>query len=211
MATFLQLQQRIALRLKDPNHTAVALDTIKDAINEAVRTWKHTRFWFNESTATNTLTVNEPNITSLLPNDFLIEIPRDGFAVQDSVIRYPLEKVSPQEYDNLNIQAQGRPYRYTWVGSTYLIYFYPDQAYTLLIKYLKEYSDMTSDVQTNDFTVYADQLIMYEALYKLMAEIRQDEKMSAYYEDEVKKEYGVLTSRTQKNIGNGSLSIQTFL
>lgn len=209
--TFAQLQSRVSKRLLDTSNTAVALSDVQDAINDAIKAWKYKRFWFNEGYSTVTLVASDPIIYLTSITDFLIELPGIGFTIIYNNCRYKLTKKRPDFYDNENTQATGRPYIYTWRGGQYLCYFYPDQAYTLGVKYLKEYTALSGNADYNDFTNNADDLIMYDALAKLHGEIRQDEKMESYYTARTENEYNRLLSVTRKFTASGSLDVDTIL
>ncbi len=213
MATFSEIQVRVSKRLIDTSNTAVPLENVKEAINEAVTYWKFRRFWFNESESSGLLVAQDPVIP--LPDDFLVEIPDlAGFVVSYSNMRYPLLKRGPWQYDNTFLDnGYGIPQVYARMNPTnqYHCYPIPDQAYTIIIRYLKEYAALVNDDDTNDFTTYADQLIMYEALGRLTGELRQDEKMEAYYRAAADREYNNLQVMTRKANASGFTAVHSIL
>lgn len=212
MPTFGTLKTTVSRKLLDPNNTAVSASDVGTAVNDSINYWKFRRYWFNESSATATMTSQVSDITSLLPSDFLVELPENGFTIPFDNITYELDKVSPQEFDRESItNGYGLPYIYTWRAGVYSVYWVPQQAYSLNIYYLKDYVPLVNASDTNDFTTYADQLITYETLGRLMGEDRQDLEMNNTYSAKADREYRSLTQRAFKQTGSGSLAVETIL
>lgn len=209
MATLLDLKTEIAAKLLDPDFTATSADSVVATINQSVAYWKRRPFWFNEAASTQTLTTGDPTIT--LPSDFYTEIMPAGFVVIDNESRYVLQKITPLEYDNINIESTGRPRFYVELAGQYLAYDYPDQDYSISIRYLKDYAALSGDSDYNDFTVYADRLICYDALARAHGEYRQDEKMEAYYSARAEDEYKQLLAMNNRKIGSGRLVVRSIL
>lgn len=213
MTTFASLKTTVSRKLQDPNNTAVSAADVGTAINDAINYWKFRRFWFNEaSSLNNVLPAQTSDITSLLPSDFLVELPENGFTIPYSQITYPLEKVSPQQFDDDSIDnGYGLPFEYTWRAQKYYIYFSPQITYALNIYYLKDYDALSGASDTNDFTEFADQLIIYETLSRLSGEDRQDLQMDNTYAAKAEREYTNLTQRSFKQTGSGRLDVDTIL
>jgi hypothetical protein len=209
MATLGELQTSIAARVLDVNNTAVSLAQITSALNDAIRTWKLERYWFNTKTDNVTLTTDSAVLTP--PSDFLIELPKSGFTIDYGNTKWPLMKISPLEYSESDNQSNGLPRVYEWVGGIYSVYYIPDQDYTVICRYIKDYDNLVNTSDTNDFTVNATDLITYDALAKLHGELRQDEKMESYYSARAENEHKLLTKFTSKNTGSGRLSVETIL
>ena len=209
MATLSELQTKIAARLLDTSNTVVSLTQITAQINDTIKTWKYKRFWFNEASGNITLTAASATLTP--PSDFLIEIPKNGFTINYGNVKWPITKVSPLRYDDEDAQGNGLPYMYKWVGGVYSVYYIPDQAYTVICKYLKDYDDLSDSSDTNDFTTNAEDLIIYDSLAKLHGELRQDEKMEGYYSARAENEYAILRDFTSKYTGSGRLSVDSIL
>lgn len=211
MATFGQMQTYVSERLLDPNGTAVSASSVAAAINDAQRYWKYKRFWFNTASEDLTLTQGDPLMP--LPSDFLVEIGlNDGFVIAYGQMRWPLIKKNPRDYDNVYLEAgNGLPYIYTVKAGEYFCYFIPDQNYTVRVYYLKEYADLQANSETNDFTDNAARLLELWALANLHAELRQDDKMEAYYRAAAMDEYKNLGVMNMKVNSPGYLSLHTYL
>lgn len=203
MATFAQLKQQASRRLQDENNTAVPASVVGDAINVAIKYWKQERFWFNEFAETVTLTIGDP----VLPITLLYPLKDAGFRIPYQNLIYDLIPYTNSEYDGSNIDQSGRPYAYTWRAGDYYLYYVPDQAYTVEVTGIRDYSDLSLDADTNDFTMNADQLILYDALSRLIPELRTDPTMAEYYANRALDEKKNLKRRTNKMISTGRVNI----
>lgn len=211
MANFGQMQAYVSARLLDPNNTAVSVSAVQGALNDALRYWKYRRFWFNTASEDLTLTQGDPLMP--LPSDFLVELPmNDGFVIAYGSMRWPLIKKNPRDYDNVYLTAgNGLPYIYTVKARDYFCYYIPDQNYTLRVYYLKEYADLSSDSDTNDFTDNAERLLELWALANLSAELRQDDKMETYYRNAAQDEFKNLGVFNMKVNSPGHVSLHSYL
>jgi hypothetical protein len=211
MATFGEIKTAVSKRLLDPNNVSITSSDVANAINDSIAYWKFRKFWFNSIKDTVTLTEHDGNLP--VTGDFLVSTQDDdGFNIEYSGMRYPLQKVSQQVFDNIWLSTgYGIPVYYARVNNTYQMYPLPDRAYDLNRHYLKEYSALTSDSQTNDFTNYASVLIRNWTLADLVAEFEQDDKMEAYYRARADNEYRQLTVMTDKVNGAGKLTIDSVL
>lgn len=209
MATFLQLQTAVSKKLLDPSNTAVALSDVKEAINNAVDYWKFRRFWFNTVRDSASLTAQSGTIP--IPTDFLVPFSDDnGFTIEYSNMRYPLKKVGQQQYDGLWLgNGYGLPSVYANLSGSYQCYPLPDRAYTIRRNYLKEYTALSADGDTNDFTTYAPRLIEYWALANAHRDFRQDATMSDAFFNSAQAEYNNLSIMTAKSNATGSLAIHS--
>lgn len=202
MATLAELRQRVSDRLIDPNNTAVSPARVTASINDALSYYARKEFHFNRAQSNTTLTVGNPVIP--LPVDFYQEVLPNTFVLYDGNTRFPLEKVNPTEYDNINIvDTNGIPTIYKYDTGVFKCFPYPDRAFIVTVSYIKSYPVLVNDTDTNDFTVYGDKLLMYDALSRLSAELRQDDKMEAYYSGRAKDEYKSLIAQTNyRNVSN---------
>lgn len=210
MPTFDELNKSVSKRLQDPNNTSVSYADVGEAINDAIKYWKFTRFWFNAVADSVSLTLQVANMP--LPSNFLVEIKDNPFRIQYSNMSYYLRKVDPYEYDNWALDnGYGIPQIYTNRAGVYQCYPIPDQGYTLARYYLKDYAPLVAPTDNNDFTNNADQLIIYWALSKLYAERRQDEKMETYYTGRTQDELENLSLFTAKREAPDDIAVHSFL
>ena len=211
MATFGAVKTAIARRLFDDSNTAVTDIEIGTAINEAIRKWKSQRFWFNATDAD--LTISEDDTELTLPDDFLIDIPRNAVTIQYNQETYRVQKYPPARFDALHrTNSPGRPLYYCNRDGSLEISPIPDQDYSGKIYYLRDYDDFatdgSADATTNGFLTEAQMLIQNEALANLHGEMRQDEKMEERYARRVQIEYNSLKARTNKLLRTGTLTIE---
>jgi hypothetical protein len=221
--TFGTLQSRISARLIDPSNVAVSASNVAQAINDAVAFWKTRMFYFNQNTANLTLDVNDPYILGygntkssypsapVLPQDFLFEDPDNGFTIPYNNLTYKIEKVSQAIYDNANIRGNGLPYIYCFRQGNYEIYFFPQIAYTCKVNYFKDYQPLVNSTDTNDFTNYADKLIEYDAIGRLLADLRLDDERAEKFFARAQSEYTNLKSRSRKQNATGRLEVESIL
>jgi hypothetical protein len=222
-STFGTLKTKISKKLIDASQTAISDSDVGDAINDALHFWKQKRFWFNEGQTTLTMDVNDPYVLGygntvvaypdapVLPSDFLYEFAEDGFVINYNNLSYRFLKVPPAQYDDQSVRGVGIPYIYTFRNGNYEFYFYPNIAYSLQVNYLKDYVDLVNTGDTNNFTAYADRLLMYEALSHLYGENRQDEEQGAAYAAKTKREYDLLKMRSGTNVTTGRLTVSSIL
>jgi len=208
---FGQIQSNVSRRLLDSGNVAVSASEVQDAINASIKYWKFRRFWFNEGFQSQTMTAQNALIP--LPTDFLVPSKENGgFEIQYGDMRYVLKKVTAAVYDGLWLQnGYGLPAWYSRLATSYNVYPIPDQAYQINCYYLIEYGDLSDADDENDFTIYADRLIMLWTLANLSAELLQDDKMEAYYREAANDEYRNLRVMTNKSNATGSLLISSTL
>lgn len=211
MATFGELKTDVSKRILDPSNTAVSSSDVAASINDALRYWKYREFWFNRVSDTVTLTIEDATIP--LTGNFLVATKDDGaFTIQYSDMRYPLVKITDTEYNYIFLDnGYGMPDVYARVGQEFKLYPIPDRAYTLRRDYLKDYDDLVSDSDTNDFTVYAGRLLMLWSCANVIAEFRRDMDMEAYFRTAARDEFNQLIMMTTQSNASGKLTIDSYL
>lgn len=210
--TLSTLQNRIGERLQDTSFQSISLAAVTDVINQVLKYYKFQRFWFNDEMQPLTLTQGVGIIPAAnMPADFLCEIPDGGLTILFGKIYYPLQKVSSVIFDSENISGIGLPYIYTYRAEQYEVYYLPNNNYTLNLRYLKDYTDLASGSDTNDFLNYADMMIYYNALSRIYGEFKQDSKMEAYYTSRAEDECTNVSRRTSALTGTGTLTLNSNL
>ena len=211
MATFGEINTAVSKRLLDPDNVSITSSDVADSINSSIKYWKFRRFWFNEVNDSVTLTIEDGTLP--ITGDFLVSTMKDdGFNIEYSEQRYPLRKLSIQEYDSRWLgNGFGLPKGYARIGTTYQVYPLPDRAYTVNRHYLKEYADLVNDEDTNEFTTYADRLITLCTLANMSAEFKQDTAMDTYYRAAADDEYRNLRVMTNKTNSTGRLTLYSNL
>lgn len=213
MATFGELQTQASTRLKDAQNTAVSALDVANVVNDAIQHWSKKRFWFNEFKEDVTLTINDPALT-LTTNTPLYIFKNGGVVINYANTRWPLKKVSSLEYDRMNTQGRGLPFAWTERNKAFEVYWYPDVAYTAVVRGVKAYerfltngNDANSE---NDFTTEVPNLILYETLARLYGEFRQDDKMESYYANRAQNEYNFAKQQTRRDKATGQIQVEGF-
>ncbi len=224
-ATFGQLQSRVSARIIDPSNVAVASSNVAQAINDAIAFWKTRKFYFNNKLTTIILDLMDPYILQygntpppawpgapVLPSNFLFEDDKDGFVIQYNNQNYPLDKVHPREYDNSFLSnGNGLPFIYTFRNSNYEIYWKPQLTYTMQVNYYADYVPLVNTSDTNDFTNYADKLIEYDAISRLLSDLRLDDARAEKFAARAEVENTSLKSRSRKQNATGRLVVDSIL
>lgn len=210
MATFAALKTAISTRLQDENNTAVSAAIVGQAVNEAISYWSNREFWFNEDLETITLMASNPVVPSV-PSTLRSILNPGGMVIDYNGQKWPMSPVSTAEYDAQDDGAENMPDVYTYRAGQIEVFPIPDQAYTLNLRYLKGYADLSGDTDTNDFTNNAADLIKYTALGKLKGEFFEDEKMASYYNQRAADEYALLQRRTGRLRYTGRLTVETII
>ncbi len=232
ITTFGTLQSRIAARLIDPSSVAISLPNVQQAINDAIFYWKNFKFFFNQSLAVLTMdttaavngtATSDPYILGygntnsnyphapVLPSDFLYEEPNNGFVIPYNHLRYRILKKSPAQYDATNVGGVGLPFIYTYRNGNYEFYFLPNIAYTMNVYYRKDYLPLVDTGDNNDFTNYADKLIEYDAISRLLSDLRLDDDRADRFAARAAQENRTLQSRSAKQDATGELVVETII
>lgn len=199
MATFGSLKTELAQKL-DESYLGSQIAT---AINRTIDYYKRDQFWFNTTSTNITLTTGSPTVT--LPSDFLYELDNSGLVINYSQSRYPLQKITALDYDSMNSEATGLPRYYRNNGNSIELYPYPDQSYTLILRYVKDYDELTSDNQSNDWTQFP-RLIVAKTLADLFMDQRKEVERFTAYQAIAEDEYLRIRKQNAQRIATGTLS-----
>lgn len=210
MATLAEVRTKIAEVLQDTGFTSISSASVDAIINDSLNFYKNERFWFNETAVTLTCTVGNP-VLSGIPSDFLRELAHGAMTLFYANVYYPINKVSSEAYDTRNISALGLPQIYTYRNSAIEMYPYPNQAYQITLRYLKDYAPLAGDNDTNDFLTYVDRVIRLDALSRIYFEYKQDPKMAEIYANGAQNELQAVLRRSNVKSGAGSLQIDSVL
>ena len=208
MATLGELRTTIGQMLQDTSFQSISASSVNAVINQTIRYYKFRRYWFNETSATLTCTANNP-VLSGIPSDFLYELQNGGMAINYSNATYPVCKTDTASYDVMNIQARGMPNFYVYRANQFELYPYPNLAYSVTLRYIKDYAALVNDTDSNDFTNIAEMQILYNALSRIYAEYKMDSNMEAYYTSRADNEEQNLLKRSSALSGSGTLVTET--
>jgi hypothetical protein len=230
--TFGTIGNRVAARLIDPNSVAVSLSQTQQAINDSIFYYKNFKFFFNQKLITLTMDTsaaldgtansdpfvlgygntnsNYPN-APVLPSDFLYEEPDNGFVIPYNNLNYTIQKKPPVIFDNTNVHGIGLPFIYTYRDGNYEFYFLPNIAYKLNAYCRKDYVPLVLTGDNNDFTNYADKLIEYDAISRLLSDLRLDDERADRFAARAQQELRTLQSRSAKQNATGSLTVESII
>jgi hypothetical protein len=205
MATLATIRGRVLAKLVDAGGS-IAEPTaaqVTAEINSVIDFYEPQNLWFNETTATGTLTVGSDVVP--IPADFNHFLEPNALVVEQSNVRYPMVKVSPLQYDSMYSAGTGLPRFFTYRNQGIQLYFIPDQAYPYRLYYNRSYADLAADGDSNDFTNYAERLIEYRTLAECYLNYRSDVEMGREYERKAAEELNRLVSQTRQRLATGNL------
>lgn len=170
-STFLQMQQRIA----DDLDRSDLYSQTKLAINRAISYYKTEPFWFKETSSSFPTVANQEEYiygTGSVPSDVeMIDI----MECQLNGSKSPMVEITPFELEaKQSLLASGEPREYAQYQNRIKLYPIPNQVATILIKYTKNYTDLSADSDTNDWLTYAEDLIEARARWWLNSRIIKD-------------------------------------
>lgn len=174
MSDLYTLRSNIADNLNRSNMSA----RINRAINRAIENYLSTRFWFNEKIATfDTIAdVRAYNENNGLPNDILeIDVAKVNVSGGEIILdRRTFQYVEEVDRNSFT----GNPMIYAWYAGSLYLYPIPNDEYTATISYKKSYSELSLDEDTNDFCVYAKDLIENRAKWDIYTHYLKDPEMA---------------------------------
>ncbi|CAB4214569.1 hypothetical protein UFOVP1454_50 [uncultured Caudovirales phage] len=212
MATLSALRTLIANKLSNGNLIDPTSAQIDAQINSTIEYYESDAFWFSETIASLTTTASTAalNISSI--TDFREEIIPNGLTIVNGTVHYPLQKITPLEYESRFIDgALGLPTCYTYRKGQFEFWYTPDQAYTVKLFYRKTYANLSADADYNDFTVYAARLIEYKTLADLLRDYRSDNERAMLYDVRVDAEYNKIKKQTNNRTVTGNLTTENIV
>lgn len=187
------------------------MDTeIGQCINAAIEYYADEPVWFTQGLSTITLTANDPVVPNI-PTDLLYERQGDGLVLNYNQSRFPLVKTDNQTYDMMNVQATGMPAWFTYRNGQYEVYFYPDQAYTLLFRYHKSYPAMVQSSDSNDWLTYASRLIEAKTMCDFYLDYRHEPEMSIIYGQKASAELQKVLDQSNQLTTTGFLITENII
>ena len=208
MATFATIRSRIA----DDINRSDLTSQINTAINRAISYYaKRYRFWFNETTATfNTVasqgsyTSTDTSITNIREIDYV------KIAIQSNN-NYELVPVTYKTLQDDNVSNHtGDPAEYAYYKENFFLYPVPNAAKTITVSYVKSYTDLSADADTNDFTEEAEDLIESHASAWVYARVLKDYDAATVSKAEEKEALAALMSETARMISTGRIVSTDF-
>lgn len=205
MATLATIRTRVLAKLVDAGGSVQEPTSaqVTAEINSVIDFYEPNSFWFNEATATGTLTTGVPTVPT--PTDFNQFLEPNGLVLQQDNVRYPIQKITPLQFDSLYAGGTGLPMYWTYRNQEIQLYFSPNQDYIYYLYYVKNYADLINDGDSNDFTNFAERLIEYRTLAECYTNYRSDPEMGGVFERKAKEEYGRLVQHSAARLATGNL------
>lgn len=207
MSTLSDLRTNIA---DDINRSDLSTQ-IDKAINRAIRFYRRDRFWFQETSGT-FATVASQQVYSTADG-----IPSDIAEIDYVKITYDtnwiveLDPATLQEVQNLNIgNYTGKPEKYAFYQQKFYLWPLPDAAYTVTVFYTKNYTDLSSGSDSNDYTNYAQELIENRARWWLNMRIIKDMEAAKSDKEMEIESLNALRAETERYISSGQITATSW-
>lgn len=207
MSTLSDLRTNIA---DDINRSDLSTQ-IDKAINRAIRFYRRDRFWFQETSSTFTTIASQQAYGTAdgIPSD-IAEIDHVKIAYQSDWV-VELDPVTLQEIQNLNIgNYTGNPEKYAFYANKFYLWPIPDAAYTVTVFYTKNYSDLSSGSDSNDYTNYAQELIENRARWWLNMRIIKDMEAAKGDKELEIESLNALRAETERYISSGQITATSW-
>lgn len=136
-------------------------------INRAIEHYYNSeRFFFNETSGSFSTVASQEAYTAS-DAAFIGTIREVDYVklVVTSTNHQPLELRTFQDLQRINQgRATGQPSNYAWYQNGFYLYLIPNAVWTVTVFYTKTYTDLVLAADTNDYTVYAEDLIEAHAM-----------------------------------------------
>lgn len=210
MATLSVIQSEITAKLSDGNLQAPTQAQIVTAINDAIDYYNSAKLWFQQGYTPITLMVGNPVVPNL-PADFGTPWEQNACVIAYQSVNYPVSKVTNLQYDTANLAGKGIPFVYTWRDEQLLLYFFPDQAYTLNLTYRVAVPDLVNASDTNVFSINAKRLVIAKTLSDIYYGYRRDNEQGDMWEVKTSKELAQLLKVQKQLVATGTLTTENII
>lgn len=184
MTTLATMKSRIASELRRSNITT----QIASAIETAIESYRHERFWFSETREITFDTVanqwqydssDNANLGLILRWDYVLAQIGDEY--------YTLMPMSPEQIETLNGAGDflGQPLNWGFYNDQFLIYPIPVDVYPIRIGgMIAKASPAADDEAGNPWMTSAEKLIRCRAKFELYTHVLMDAVQAAYFSPE---------------------------
>lgn len=171
MSTYVQIRNRIADDVRAATSAAASdiSSQIAQCVLLAIKHYRHERLWFNETSATSTTTASSAQVAA--PSD-IVEVDRLYIVISSRNI-----ELIPKDLNTIlecRPTTNGQPRAYAYYRNQFELDRPAASAYTLLLYYIKELTELSADADTNGWTTDAEDLIVFHAEKKLYANVVKD-------------------------------------
>lgn len=191
--------------------TSAAAETdVIAAINDAVEYYNREELWFREATAVFNLVSGDGDLSghASFPTDFWFLRGDAPIIISQNGVNYKLCKISASDFDNIDRNSTGRPAYYRELSGNIEIYPLPDATYSCEVRYIKKYNTLSTDGESNDWLVYAPQLIEARALSRLFLTRGHDgDSMHTFWKEQEIEQARALRVTHNRRVATGNLDI----
>lgn len=200
MSTLAVLRSRIADRLQ----VGTALNSqIDEKINAAIEHYESERFWFVETTDTFATIASQKSYGTAddLPSD-IREIDSLKVTIASNHFVYPKRK--PYQFIESDDQTgrTSRPLYFGFYNEKIHFLPIPDASYTVTLSYKKSFTELSNDADTNNWTVYARQLLEHHAMMLIYADVIQNQERAMLMGELVKSDIISLRQRSDQMLSS---------
>lgn len=212
MATYLEMQERIAQELHRTDLTA----PIQRAIKSAIASYESNRFFRGEKRGTITTISGQrfygtgTESPGTLPSD-IVEIDTITTTVNNRV--YKLDQVSYEHLEDIDAGVtplSGYPRLWAWYAEQIRVYPSPNSAYTLTISYQYARPVLSADTDTNFWTEDAEELIRNRAKKDLAMSVMYDQEVASLCASMEAAAFKSLKTQTVKLLSSNQLTPTAF-
>ncbi len=207
MSTLLEMRSRIA-----DDMLRTDIDTqINKAINRAIVHYEKERFWFQETTGTLATVSGTQSYGTAdgLPSDIKeIDAAKITIAATNKYVLTPRNYRWILDIDTGAFQSQ--PYDWAWYRSKVFLHPIPNGVWTITLSYQKSYTTLSADADTNDWTVYAEDLIEARASWWLYSRVIKDQDLAGTAKAEETDALSALREKTRKLVSTGNIKATDF-
>ena len=164
MATYKDVIDRIAL---DYLNRFDLIPEVKRAVNNTIKAYEGSRFWFNEAQTQVACSAGQSYIS--VPSDFLY---LDRLEIDASGGWNRLKEESFEGIRTMNaISATSVPTHYHYRGDRFELALIPDSAYPAMVYYVKSLPALSADSDSNAWTNEAQNLIAHAATLEMLMSV----------------------------------------
>lgn len=107
--------------------------------------------------------------------------------------------------ENNQSGVSSRPEYYAYYNDKIYFLYSPDASYTVTLNYKKSFTELSADSDTNNWTVYARQLLEHHALMLMYADVLMNKEQAATTAELVKLDVDSLRQRSEQLISSGEV------
>jgi hypothetical protein len=204
MPTFGELKSRIADEFVNESVTTAQ---IENAIKDAIQYYERRRFYFNETLVNTAFTTvagsenyAESDATTAAPETIVVTV-TDSAGLKQRLTAWSYEQIEDMQDGSVT----GLPEAFAIYRQQIRLYPIPDAAYAVNVSYVKRFTALSGEDDTNVWTTDAAGLIRQAAKRRIALDVLHAEDMAARCAVLEKEEYDELLAETRRRRPNTTL------